>query len=233
MTTVAEGEGAFPNSISLGSDHRILATGSTYSGDVLVFRVLGDPFALLVANSGTGSGAVTSAPGGIECGASCAARFDDGSQVTLTAKAAAGSQFAGWSGGGCSGTSACAVTMSSEQTVTATFNTIPAGAGPKALGTPRLHFGKLKRGAKRFAVTVSGLPPGTHVSGVLRAGHKLLLRATATVAANGTAVLRFTFGKSARRRLHTRALKKLGLQVSATLGALHAPSVTKTLKLAR
>ncbi|GLC25000.1 hypothetical protein rosag_15130 [Roseisolibacter agri] len=41
--------------------------------------------------------------------------------MTLTATPTAGSTFAGWSGGGCSGTGSCVVALSAAQTVTATF----------------------------------------------------------------------------------------------------------------
>jgi hypothetical protein len=47
--------------------------------------------------------------------------------VTLTAAAASGSTFTGWSGA-CTGTGACSVTMSAAQSVTATFGgTLPPG----------------------------------------------------------------------------------------------------------
>jgi hypothetical protein len=42
--------------------------------------------------------------------------------VTLTAAADVSSTFTGWSGGGCSGTSTCTVTMDAAKTTTATFN---------------------------------------------------------------------------------------------------------------
>jgi hypothetical protein len=78
----------------------------------------------VAANPGSGSGSVTSSPSGIDCGATCSHAFDDGTLVTLTESPAAGSAFAGWSGGGCSGTSTtCQVTLSSDQTVTPAFNT--------------------------------------------------------------------------------------------------------------
>ncbi len=41
--------------------------------------------------------------------------------VTLTASAASGSTFAGWTGGGCTGTGPCTVTMNASTTVSATF----------------------------------------------------------------------------------------------------------------
>lgn len=77
---------------------------------------------LTVSKQGAGSGTVTSSPAGISCGNTCSAGFASGSAVTLTATAAAGSTFAGWSGGGCSGTGTCTTTMATNQTVVATFN---------------------------------------------------------------------------------------------------------------
>jgi hypothetical protein len=74
-----------------------------------------------VSKLGPGSGTVTSSPAGINCGSTCSAQFASASSVTLTAVAAAGSTFAGWSGGGCSGTGTCPLTMSAAQSVTATF----------------------------------------------------------------------------------------------------------------
>jgi YVTN family beta-propeller protein len=84
---------------------------------------------LTVAEVGSGAGQVTSSPAGITCSASsnqCAAPFAVGAQVTLTASASTGSSFAEWSGGGCTGTSTCQVTMSAAQSVIATFDVIPS-----------------------------------------------------------------------------------------------------------
>ena len=83
-----------------------------------------------------GSGTVTSTPAGIACGTACAAAFATGTPVTLTAAPAAGWVFAGWSGGGCTGTGSCVLTLTTATTVTATFARAPvtlavvrAGAG--------------------------------------------------------------------------------------------------------
>jgi DNA-binding beta-propeller fold protein YncE len=76
--------------------------------------------ALSVFKTGTGSGTVTSSPAGISCGEACAAEFEAGKVVTLTAAAGGGSEFTGWSGA-CSGTGACQVTMSEARSVTASF----------------------------------------------------------------------------------------------------------------
>ena len=82
---------------------------------------------LTVTKTGTAAarGTVTSTPSGIICGTDCKERYDFNKLIDLNAVAAAGTIFAGWSGGGCSGTGTCQVTMNAAKTVTATFNTSP------------------------------------------------------------------------------------------------------------
>jgi hypothetical protein len=92
-----------------------------------------DTYVLTVAEIGTGGGTVTSSPSGINCGGTCSASFTYGTSVTLTAVPGANSLFAGWSGGGCSGTGTCVTTMDAAKTVTATFTqyitvTVPNGS---------------------------------------------------------------------------------------------------------
>jgi hypothetical protein len=72
-------------------------------------------------------GTVTSSPSGINCGGTCAASFQSGTQVVLTAAATSGSTFAGWSGGDCSGDQACTVTLTANTTVNASFTANSAG----------------------------------------------------------------------------------------------------------
>ena len=71
---------------------------------------------LTVTKAGTGTGTVTSTPAGISCGASVRASFANGTAVTLTAVAAAGSTFTGWTGA-CTGTGSCAVTLNANAAV--------------------------------------------------------------------------------------------------------------------
>ena len=94
-------------------------------------------YTLTVSKSGAGSGTVTSTPTGINCGADCSEAYDYNTAVTLSAVAATGSTFSGWSGA-CTGTGACSVTMDADKTVTANFTPItynltvavsPAGGG--------------------------------------------------------------------------------------------------------
>ena len=63
---------------------------------------------LTVSTAGTGSGAVSSSPAGIDCGSVCEARFDPTAEVSLSATPDASSVFVGWSGD-CSGTGSCQV----------------------------------------------------------------------------------------------------------------------------
>lgn len=86
-----------------------------------------------------GNGKVASTPAGIDCGTTCNAAFDDGARVELTAQADAGWKFSGFSGA-CTGAT-CAVTMSGDQSVTATFTAVqPAdecdGLQPGTLPAP-------------------------------------------------------------------------------------------------
>jgi hypothetical protein len=80
-----------------------------------------DTYTLSVSKSGTGSGTVSSDPAGIDCGTTCSADYDYNTVVTLSASADPGSTFTGWSGGGCSGTGDCVVTMDGARSVTAEF----------------------------------------------------------------------------------------------------------------
>ena len=85
---------------------------------------------VLVMISGGGSGSVISKPAGLDCeipvtaNTNCVVLFPVGTPVTLTAAAASGSTFGGWSGGGCSGVGTCTFTLNTDQTITATFNSL-------------------------------------------------------------------------------------------------------------
>ena len=97
---------------------------------------------LTLTKSGNGSGTVTDLSNGINCGIDCTEPFPVGALVTLTAVAAPGSVFVGWSGYGCSGTGTCVVTISAASIpppVNAQFDVVisPVAAQPiPTLGAP-------------------------------------------------------------------------------------------------
>jgi len=93
---------------------------SGYSNEVSKSVPSTTQYSLVIAHNGSGTGKVTGS--GIDCGSVCTNGYAPGTVVTLTATPASGSSFAGWSGGGCSGTGTCSVTMNASTSVTATFN---------------------------------------------------------------------------------------------------------------
>jgi hypothetical protein len=78
-------------------------------------------WALTVTKDGQGSGTVVSSPAGIDCGADCTGTYTHGTTVTLTASPTGAAVFAGWSGGGCTGTGTCVVDLNGDTSVTAKF----------------------------------------------------------------------------------------------------------------
>jgi Pro-kumamolisin, activation domain/Divergent InlB B-repeat domain/IPT/TIG domain len=68
----------------------------------------------------TGSGTVASSPSGVSCGKTCSHRYPYQAVVKLTAAAASGWRFAGWSGA-CKGKGTCKVHMKAEELVNARF----------------------------------------------------------------------------------------------------------------
>jgi hypothetical protein len=135
-----------PGGTTAGGPYTVTATGGGKSnnatlavnGDLVVPSV--EKYRLTVNLIGGGSGVITLSPAGDV--------YDAGSVVTLTAVAAAGSEFADWSGD-LSGTSDSAtITMDADKTVSATFVLGSAAQPPKTHPLTltktfvRLNFGK-------------------------------------------------------------------------------------------
>ncbi|MBI3161551.1 MAG: S-layer homology domain-containing protein [Chloroflexi bacterium] len=138
---------------------------------VATFNVSGvTTYTLDLTKNGTGTGTVTSNPTGINCGLACSSAFNTGTVVTLTATPDTGSTFAGWTGGGCTGTGTCDVTMSSAQSVTATFNV--------SASSYLLLVSKVGTGTGVITSDVGGIDCGATCSVAFNAGTIVTLTAT-------------------------------------------------------
>lgn len=111
--------------------------GITMTWDATITASFEGSVTLDVTRTGTGAGTITGEPGGINCGTACSAAYwpSQSAVVTLTATAAAGSEFTGWSGCPSASGVTCTVTMTAGATVSAAFahdatvTAVKAGAG--------------------------------------------------------------------------------------------------------
>jgi hypothetical protein len=134
-----------PCTVTMSSDQSVTATFTTIPLHTLT-----------VIQAGTGSGTVTVIRA--VCPGACGPHtYPHGAQLTLTATYALGSTFTGWSGGGCSGTAECTLTMNSDQGVTATF-------------TLAAFVGVVKPTSTGASVAVTNPVAGTTILGELYAG---------------------------------------------------------------
>lgn len=93
------------------------------TGNVVCFTSAGNAVgpALTMNLSGSGSGTISSSPRGLGCASTCTGNFSSGTAVTLTATPN-GSTFRGWTGCDTASGPVCTVNLTSDRTVTATFN---------------------------------------------------------------------------------------------------------------
>jgi hypothetical protein len=138
-------------------------------------------YTLEVKKAGSGSGEVTSSPAGIACGGACTAKYAENTKVALTAKEAAGSTFAGWSGA-CTGTGSCEVTMSAAKSVTATFE-------PAAATEYTLEVKKGGSGSGEVTSSPAGIACGGACTAKYAENTKVALTATA---ATGSEFVKWT-----------------------------------------
>lgn len=96
----------------------------TTSQKTTKISVLPQEFTLTATKDGLGTGTVSSAPAGIDCGSDCTEDYISGTTVALTATPNAGSLFTGWHGN-CSGkANSITVTMDAAKTCTAFFKAL-------------------------------------------------------------------------------------------------------------
>ena len=166
---------------------------------------------LTVTKTGSGSGIVSSDVGAINCGVTCSDGYDDGTSVTLTAVASAGSRFAGWSGALLGHCDTCIVTMGQARNVTASFIAV-------------YTFTITKTGSGSGTVTGASINCGATCSDDYDEGTSVTLDAVASAGSrfagwsgegcSGTGTCTVTMSQARN--------------VSATFVALHTLTVTKT-----
>jgi hypothetical protein len=145
-------------------------TGQDYTASLNTYQ-------LSVNKNIPGGGIISSSPAGINCGATCSYSFYANIPITLTATPVSPYTFGGWSGGGCSGAGTCIVTLSSNLTVSATFN-LP--------GNQTLTVSKSGTGSG----SVTSSPPGIDCGPVCLASFS----ETASVTLTATPISPSTFG---------------------------------------
>jgi len=167
------------NSIFTGWSGACSGTGNctmTINGGKIVTANFATGYSLSVDKSGTGSGTVTSSPSGISCGTSCSKDFIAETLVTLSATAASGSNFVGWSGP-CSGTDKCVLIMNENKSVSATFD---------YTGTIKYNLSVSKSGTG--SGTVSSSPSGINCGSVCSKDFDLWTAVTLTASPNSDSV---------------------------------------------
>lgn len=116
---------------------------------------------LRVSPLGDGSGGVSSAPAGIDCGSTCEAHFYPNTLVKLTATPTAGSTFSGW-GGACSGTtSPTTLTLTGDSVCSATFAAAPSPQADLITGLTQTSSSVGRNQRFKYTVTVKNQGPAT------------------------------------------------------------------------
>lgn len=164
-------------------------------------------YKLTVVKEGNGSGTVTSSPAGIDCGATCSHKFEQNTKVTLTATAASGSTFIGWSGGGCAGIAPCTVTIKADTTIVATFKATPPPPPP----CNKVTLGKAK--PRGTAVTLKVTIP---CPGKLVATGKRMRTLRMKVGAAGTVTMTLKLTAAGLRPLKASKNHRLKVRVTVT-----------------
>lgn len=151
---------------AVGGRTASLTVAATPGGNVSAALAGTGSASVTVSKDGDGGGSVTSEPEGLSCGASCAASFTV-STVKLVATPDPTSTLSTWTGGGCSGSGDCTLTLDAAKTVKATFALKP----PVLSITPaNKDFGSVTLGQTSADVPFTVKNDGGMPSSVISAG---------------------------------------------------------------
>ena len=113
-----------------------------------------------------GDGTVSSPDGGIRCGSDCSESYSPATNVTLSAVAATGSIFSGWSGN-CTGTApTCTLRISESRNVTANFQYVTSAPVVEFHNAPADHYFVTADPAEATAIDNGGAGPGWSRTGL-------------------------------------------------------------------
>lgn len=147
-TITSDGSGNGSVGFTIAANSGASRTGSlTIAGHSFTITQAGVQYTLVITKSGTGAGAVNRlyAPNfsflmfsRLLCGTDCQVallNYDIGTQVNLYAEPESGTTFIGWTGGGCSGTGVCTVTVNENTSINAAFAPVSTPATDNATTT--------------------------------------------------------------------------------------------------
>ncbi len=124
-----------------------------------------DSYSLTVTNDNKLNGTVTSDKGGINCGAICIQDYSNGSVVTLSATAADGYSFTGWSGD-CAGLGTCLVSINANKRVTANF--VKISSFPVIVTNQNMQGGLISGSGIECGASCSNIVDGKVVIGLCK-----------------------------------------------------------------
>jgi GH25 family lysozyme M1 (1,4-beta-N-acetylmuramidase) len=165
--------------------------------------------ALTLTRSGMGTGSVTPS-GGTACAATCSTTYPIGTNLTVTQSAGSGSVFVGWTGGTCTGTGTCTVTMDGARTVIGWFAPLYARTVSLRASSTRVASGT--------AITLSGTVGSTNTSWCTVGGQTVTVTVGSTVVGTATTAVNGAWSIPLAPTVTATYVARLGRTDPATLG---------------